>query len=156
METPIIRSITKKDIPQLIVLCAEHASYEKANYNQIGKEELLLEQLFLLKNSIKCIVVEYKKELVGYVSLLKQFSTWDASFYVYMDCLYLKEKSRGKGLGRLLMSAVKKYALKEHCNLQWQTPEFNTSAIDFYKKLGAENKTKERFYWNFNEVNINS
>lgn len=147
MVETIIRFVKKEDIPQLVILCKEHAAYEKASYNLSGKMQLLLKHLFLPKNEIKCIVVAQKSKLLGYSTVLKQFSTWDANFYFYMDCLYLKEDARGKGLGKLMMEEIKKYAIKENCNLQWQTPKFNTNAIEFYKALGAEYKTKERFFW---------
>ena len=148
MNTPRIRKVKKKDISQLIELCAEHAAFEKVDYNLNKKADLLLKHLFSPENLIECLVVEQRKKLIGYISLLKQFSTWDASFYLYMDCLYLNEKYRGKGFGKMLMQEVKIYAQKENCNVQWQTPDFNTKAIDFYEALGAEHKTKKRFFWN--------
>jgi len=147
MSTPIIRLIKKEDIQQLVILCKEHAIYEKTEYNSSHKERLLLEHLFPLNENIKCIVVEQNHRLLGYSIVLKQFSTWDANFYFYMDCLFLIEEARGKGLGRMMMEELKKYALKENYNLQWQTPKFNTNAIAFYEALGAKHETKERFFW---------
>ena len=93
-------------------------------------------------------MAECNDNLVGYATFTKQFSTWDAAFYLYLDCLFLKEEVRGKGAGRQLMDKVKDDAREENCKLiQWQTPDFNTSAIQFYQKLGAVSKTKERFFW---------
>jgi L-amino acid N-acyltransferase YncA len=46
-----------------------------------------------------CLVVEWNHKLAGYASYTKQFSTWDAFYYIYMDCLFLTEKSRGFGIG---------------------------------------------------------
>ena len=151
MNKPIIRLVKREDIQQLVVLCAAHAAYEKTDYDPSYKEKLLLEHLFPLNETIKCIVVEQNGRLLGYSTVLKQFSTWDANYYLHMDCLYLKEEARSKGLGKLVMEEIKKYALKECCNLQWQTPKFNTNAIRFYKAIGAEHKTKERFFWNILE-----
>lgn len=145
---PIIRSVKKEDIQQLVVLCAAHAAYEKVVYDEVHKEKLLLDCLFPLNNTIKCIVVEQNGRLLGYSTILKQFSTWDANYYFYMDCLYLKEEIRGIGLGKKMMQEIRNLAIKEQCNLQWQTPYFNTNAIEFYKAIGAEHKTKERFFWN--------
>ncbi|MDH7446431.1 GNAT family N-acetyltransferase [Aquimarina sp. 2201CG14-23] len=145
---PIIRLAKIEDVQQLIALCKAHASYEKADYDTLGKNELLVAHLFPNNENIKCIVVEEHNKLLGYSTILKQFSTWDANFYLYVDCLYLKEKARGKGLGRKIMNEIKKYAQQEQCNIQWQTPLFNTNAIKFYESLGAIHKTKERFFWN--------
>ncbi|WP_299436419.1 GNAT family N-acetyltransferase [uncultured Aquimarina sp.] len=148
MNIPIIRLAKKEDIQQLVILCKEHATYEKTNYDESHKEKLLSEHLFPLNENIKCLVVEQNGRLLGYSTILKQFSTWDANFYFYMDCLFLTEEARGKGLGSMMMKELKKYALKKNYNLQWQTPYFNTNAIEFYNALGAEHNTKERFFWN--------
>ncbi len=70
------------------------------------------------------------------------------NYYLYLDCLYLSEKTRGKGIGAQIMNKIKVYAKSINCSeIQWQTPDFNKEAIDFYKKLGADSKTKERFNW---------
>jgi len=46
------------------------------------------------------------------------------------------------------MGKIKAYGKAINCSeIQWQTPDFNKEAIDFYKKLGADSKTKERFNW---------
>jgi len=143
-----IRFAKEKDIRQIIKLCKEHAAFEKAEYDSRNKEELLSRHLFKSINNVKCIVVEKDDEIVGYSTFIKQFSTWDANHYIYLDCIYLKEKMRGNGIGFKLMNLIKEYANKENCHIiQWQTPTFNKSAISFYNKLGAKSKAKERFVW---------
>ncbi len=141
-----IRFVQEKDIEHIIELCALHATYEKAIYNKQDKKEALAVQLFK-HNTLKCLVVEIDNTLVGYATFMKQFSTWNADFYLYLDCLFLKETIRGKGIGRLLMHNIKDYAKSNGCtHVEWQTPYFNKSAIVFYEKLGAKHKTKERFF----------
>jgi GNAT superfamily N-acetyltransferase len=78
---------------------------------------------------------------------MKQFSTWDTDFYIYMDCLFLTEESRGYGIGEKMMNVIKLEAKKLNCSLiQWQTPNFNTRAIKFYNRIGGISKTKERYF----------
>ncbi len=78
---------------------------------------------------------------------MKQFSTWDAEHYIYMDCLFLNENWRGFSLGEKLVDIIKEEARKLGCSLiQWQTPDFNIRAIKFYNRIGATYKTKERFF----------
>jgi len=141
-----IRFAEKKDLPQIIELCDEHAEYERAEFEVKNKAELLSEHIFGQNPSLKCLVVAQKKSIIGYATFMKQFSTWDADFYIYIDCLYLNANSRGLGLGSNLMEQVKEYAIAENCNvIQWQTPNFNRKAIDFYRKIGGTSKTKARF-----------
>jgi len=68
------------------------------------------------------------------------------SYYMYLDCLFVKEGFRGKRIGVLLMEKAKVYALENDCStMEWQTPSFNEDAIRFYYRLGAKSKAKERF-----------
>ncbi|OEK08241.1 GNAT family N-acetyltransferase [Flavivirga aquatica] len=144
----IIRDIKEKDLEQIVQLCELHAAYEKAKYSPKNKFELLSQHLFNTSNNVNCLVVELNQNIVGYATYIKQFSTWDASFYIYLDCLFLKEETRGKGIGVLIMQKIKDYAKSENCEIiQWQTPDFNENAISFYKKIGAQSKVKERFFW---------
>ncbi|MEE9361106.1 MAG: GNAT family N-acetyltransferase [Cellulophaga sp.] len=144
-----IRFVQKKDLSQIIELCKEHADYEKADYERKNKSEVLSNFIFGKNPSLKCLVVEHENIIVGYATFMKQFSTWDAEYYIYLDCLFMKETTRGKGLGRLIMERIKEYAKTESCSvIQWQTPDFNKKAIDFYRKIGAISKSKERFSLN--------
>jgi len=141
-----IRFANNNDLPQIIELCKEHAEYERAEYEQKNKAELLSEFIFGQNPSLKCLIVEQDNSIIGYATFMKQFSTWDADFYIYLDCLFLKENIRGQGLGSSLMEKVKEYAKNKNCKIiQWQTPDFNQKAIDFYTKIGGVSKTKERF-----------
>jgi len=88
---PIIRFAQKKDLREIIHLCGLHANFEQADYNPKQKKGQLNNYLFLDPPSLYCLVVEKDKELIGYATYMKQFSTWDANFYVYMDCLFLTE-----------------------------------------------------------------
>ena len=145
---PTIRFAKKADMPELILLCEQHAIYEKSTYNRENKAKDLATHLFAKTPSLYCLVVEKEGKLIGYATYMKQFSTWDADFYVYMDCLFLNDQSRGFGIGEQLMDKIKVEAKKMNAHLvQWQTPDFNTRAIKFYKRIGAVSKFKERFYW---------
>ncbi len=148
MKDYVIRTAQKSDVTALVELCKKHADFEQALYSDTNKSVLLEEKLFDSQLGIQCLVVVKDGNLVGYTTYMKQFSTWDVDFYVYLDCLYLEPEIRGLGIGKELMYKVKTYATAEKCiGVQWQTPNFNTKAITFYKKIGAKSKAKERFFW---------
>lgn len=143
-----IRFALSKDMPRVVALCQAHATYEKADYQPEGKTKQLSDSFFEYPPAAYCLVVEHHHQIVGYATFMKQFSTWDAAYYLYLDCLYFEPEARGLGLGKLVMDAVWAFAKAENCRrIEWQTPDFNESAIGFYKKLGAYGKTKERFFW---------
>lgn len=145
----ILRFAQKKDLKEIIRLCELHANYEQSDYNPKQKKEQLSNYLFSDIPSLYCLVVEKDVELIGYATYMKQFSTWDASFYVYMDCLFLTENARGYGIGEKLMERIKQETKNLNCTLiQWQTPKFNTRAMKFYDRIGGNSKTKERYFLN--------
>ncbi len=148
MKSTTIRFAEKKDLPEIVELCRLHALYEKSDYDIKGKEEALAKYIFDESPALYCMVAEHEGKLIGYVTYMKQFSTWDACHYMYLDCLFMRESARGFGIGEQLMNHVKAAAAESDCQLiQWQTPDFNTRAIKFYKRIGAISKSKERFFW---------
>ena len=144
---PKIRFVEKSDLKDLVRLCKLHANFEECEYNSKDKKQKLNEHLFCERPTLYCLVVEYLDEIIGYATYMKQFSTWDSDFYIYMDCLFMTEKSRSLGIGEKLIEEIKTQAKKLNCDLiQWQTPDFNTRAMKFYNKIGGVSKAKERYF----------
>lgn len=142
-----IRKAIASDINEIILLCAEHAEYEQANYSAEGKAEKLAAFLFGEKPRLFCLIAEIEGKIVGYSTYMLEFSTWDAGFYVHLDCLFLREFARGFGIGEALMKEVAAQAKAHDCEIiQWQTPVFNEKAIKFYYRIGGTSKEKIRFY----------
>jgi len=142
-----IRFASTEDVNRIIDLCEEHANFEKAEYNKEGKSKILAKDLFDENPKLYCLVVENGHKIIGYATYMKQYSTWEASDYIYMDCLYIIESARSRGFGEDLINRIKKEGQNLGCRLiQWQTPDFNTRAIKFYERIGAFSKSKERFY----------
>ena len=148
----MIRPAQSEDLEHLIILCEKHAHFERADYKSKGKSEALAKALFGENPALYCLVAESQESLIGYATYMVQFSTWDAQPYLYLDCLYLEKSARGKGLGKMFMERIKAEAKRLGCRLiQWQTPDFNQNAIAFYQNLGAEAKSKLRFFWSVSE-----
>ena len=146
-ENIIIRFAEPNDLDGILSLCQAHAEFEKSEYNFEGKKEGLSKNLFQEHPTLYCLVVQKDNELVGYATYMPQFSTWDATFYLYMDCLFLTDGSRGFGIGEQLMDLIKKESVRLGCtHIQWQTPTFNIRAIKFYNRIGATSKDKGRFF----------
>jgi ribosomal protein S18 acetylase RimI-like enzyme len=141
-----IRNCEIADLPKLVILCQKHAEFEKAEFYPKGKEQSLKNALFNENPKLFCLVVATKETIVGYASFTFDFSTWDASAFLYMDCLFLEEEARSFGIGEVLIEKLKEIGIKNNCiNMQWQTPEFNIRAIKFYNRIGAKRKEKVRF-----------
>ncbi len=146
MSNYLIREIKEKELDELMLLIGEHAAYEKADFTSEGKKERLKTELFKTGSQLHCWVVEIDQIVQGFCSFTFDYSTWDAAYFIYMDCLYIRSSFRGLGIGSVILDKLKKLAIEKECvNVQWQTPDFNAPAIKFYKKNGATSKDKVRF-----------
>ena len=142
----IIRRVTPADMPALLQLCIDHAIYEKTIYTTEDVLEPLSRALFSQPPRLWSWVAEADGALVGYATASLEFSTWSAREYLHMDCLFLSEPWRGKGAGRALIDAVIDLAKSKGVDrIEWQTPEWNTGAVRFYKDVGATATMKLRF-----------
>lgn len=143
-----IRNAEPKDIDEIILLCIEHAEFERAKFSDVEKAEKLAEFLFSDNPPVFCLLVESEAgEILGYTTFMPEFSTWDADYYVYMDCLYLRPQARNFGIGEQLIKKVARFAKSRNIKqLQWHTPIFNERAIKFYRRIGANSKEKTRFF----------
>jgi len=140
-----IRAVINSDQRDLLALMAAHALYEGMSID-LRQSEHLVENL--VNSPATILVVESNHQLVGYMSMIKQFSTWDLAWYLYLDCLYLEQAARGHGIGKELMNKLRAYAKENQLKtIQWQTPVENLAAINFYQQLGTEDKSKQRFFW---------
>lgn len=139
-----VRAATPHDAQVLSALCAEHAAYERVAF--APKDHALHLGKALAEARLRAWLAIQGAEVLGYASVTLDFSTLAASPFAHLDCLYLRETARGRGLGRALMAEVKAFAAAQHCRqLQWQTPPWNAHAIGFYQSLGATALVKQRF-----------
>jgi GNAT superfamily N-acetyltransferase len=143
----LIRDFRDTDIGPLVVLCAKHAAHEQSAYDSTDKETLLKNALLTDDPPLHCWIVVVKDELAGYATFTFDFSTWDARYYLHLDCIYLEEKFRGFGIGDEILKRLVDVARNGNCvNLQWQTPVFNARAVRFYERIGAKALDKKRFF----------
>ena len=146
MSNYLIREIRENDLDELMLLISEHTAYENADFISDGKKERLKTELFETGCQLQCWVVEIDQVVQGFCSFTFDYSTWDAAYFIYMDCLYIRSQFRGLGIGSAVLGKLKKLANEKWCvNVQWHTPDFNAPAIKFYKKNGALSKNKVRF-----------
>jgi GNAT superfamily N-acetyltransferase len=142
----VIRVATEHDLPYLIVLCAEHACHERADYDAAGKAAALGRALSGTAPRARAWIGEFAGVVVGYATAAAEFSTWDACEYLHMDCLFVRADLRGHGIGAALLRAVREYARRAgYARIEWQTPTWNADASRFYRRAGAIGAGKERF-----------
>lgn len=136
-----IREATEADFQRLTELFREFAAFENLEHRMTNSvEKMMTEQEFF--NGF--VAVNPAGRIVGYATWFYCYYTFSGKS-MYMDDLYITPEYQGKGLGTLLIKAVIGKARETRCNkLRWQVSEWNHTAIEFYKQLGAEIDEVER------------
>ena len=128
------------------MLVREHALFERAappDRELAGRLEPLL---FSPAPRLHAIVAQGDGGLAGYATASLEVSTWKASEFLHLDCLYLRPGARGAGVGRRLLDRVRVLARELGVlEVQWQTPDWNDDAVRFYERQGAVYRDKKRF-----------
>ena len=133
-----IHAATRSDVPALLALIRELASYEKKRHKAVVTEDDLLRDGFGPHPIFRALIAEWQGEAVGYASFFPFYSTFLGRPALFLEDLFVLEQFRGKGIGKSLLIEVTKLALDEGCfGLRWEVLDWNQSAIEFYEKLGA-------------------
>lgn len=128
----VIRKATDDDIPAIFGLIQELAIYE----NGLDKVKNSVDQMYAEKDFFNCYVAEDKGEIIGMSLYYFVYYTWVGKA-LYLDDLFVKEAYRGKKIGSKLMEKMMEVAREEKCHrLRLQVLNWNSSAIEFYKKSG--------------------
>jgi len=137
MDKITLRKAESFDIPLIFSLVKELALFERApeevtatiaDYEIKGfSEKPLFDAFILFEND----------QLVGFALWYFRFSTWKGK-RLYLEDLFVKSEFRSKGYGKLLMEAIIEEAKTTNSKgLMWQVLDWNTPAIEFYKKYDA-------------------
>ncbi len=132
-----VREAQKKDMPQVLALIKELARFEnESNAVQISVEDLESAG-FSGKPLFKCFVVDLDGTIPAMALTYPRFSTW-AGPTVHLEDLMVTESMRGTGMGKALYTEVMKHAHNIGVKrVEWVVLDWNTPAIDFYEKSGA-------------------
>lgn len=130
-----IRKADENDFPAVLSLIKELAEYEKAPEKVTNTVELMKKE----KDLFICYVAETDdREIVGMALFFFAYYTWVGKS-LYLDDIYVKKDFRNNKIGKSLLKKVFEIARKEECKrVRWQVLNWNQSAIDVYRKLGAE------------------
>ncbi|XP_043700951.1 probable acetyltransferase NATA1-like [Telopea speciosissima] len=77
--------------------------------------------------------------VAGFVLFFPNYSTFLAKPGLYIEDIFVRESYRRKGLGKMLLSAVAKQAVKmDYGRVEWCVLDWNINAIKFYEEMGAK------------------
>src|SRR6266480_2950360 len=134
-----IRPARVEDVPIILELIRDLATYERAPNEVTATEEQLVDVLFGDKSVAEVLLAFEGKSPVGFAVFFHNFSTWLGRPGLYLEDLFVKPEARGKGYGRALLVELAKIASDRGCGrMEWAVLDWNEPAIKFYRSLGAK------------------
>lgn len=132
-----IRKGTQADIPSALNLVKELAAYEKApNEVEVTIAEMM-EWGFGADKQFDFYVALLDGVIVGMALYYFKYSTWKGKC-LFLEDIIVTESQRGKGLGKLLFDKVVEVSKDMKVRrMEWQVLDWNSPAIEFYKKYDA-------------------
>lgn len=134
----VLREARAEDCGLILALIRELAEYEKLSNEVVATEEVLRETLFGAQPRAEVVFGEYRGEVVSYALFFHNFSTFTGRPGIYLEDIYVKPATRGRGYGKCLLTYVAKLAVERNCaRMEWSVLDWNEPSIRFYRSLGA-------------------
>jgi GNAT superfamily N-acetyltransferase len=134
-----IRPARVQDVPIILDLVRDLATYERAPDEVTATEEQLVDVLFGERPVAEVLLAFEAESPVGFAVYFFNFSTWLGRPGLYLEDLFVKPEKRGKGYGRALLVELAKIARGRGCGrMEWAVLDWNEPAIKFYRALGAK------------------
>lgn len=134
----IIRKATKNDMPSVLELIQELATFEKEPDAVVVTVDDLVRDGFSENPLFQCFVAEVENKIIGMALYYYRYSTWKGKT-IHLEDLIVKENKRGTGAGFALYKEIIKQGKAENVRrIEWNVLDWNTPAIDFYEKSGAK------------------
>jgi GNAT superfamily N-acetyltransferase len=126
------------DVPLLIEFVRELADYERLlGEVRIGPSDLHRD-LFGPRPYAEAVVARAGAEAVAFALWFHNYSTFAGRPGLYLEDLYVRPAHRGLGYGKALLRHLARVAVERDCaRFEWAVLDWNTPAIEFYRRLGA-------------------
>jgi len=135
----VIRKATPADAPLLTAMIRELAEFEhELDQVDITSEDLLRDG-FRSSPCFHALIAEWGGQTAAYALYFFTYSTWAGRRRLFVEDLFVRAEFRRRGIGKALLRHMAGIARQENCyGMRWEVLHWNTSAIEFYRSLGAK------------------
>jgi len=134
----IVRKGIPSDMPSVLELIKELATFEKEPDAVVISVDDLIRDGFAENPLFHTFVAEVDQQIIGIALYYYRYSTWKGKT-IHLEDLIVKEDKRGTGAGFALYSEIIAQGKRDHVRrIEWNVLDWNTPAIEFYKKSGAK------------------
>ena len=129
-----IRNATEADAGEILALIAELADYEHLSHEAEATVDDLRVHLFGPNPAASVLIAEDEGEIVGFALWFTTFSTFLGRPGIWLEDLFVRPASRGRGHGSALLGALRALTTGR---VEWSVLDWNEPSIAFYRSLGA-------------------
>jgi GNAT superfamily N-acetyltransferase len=139
MNHTMLRQASVEDVDLILELILDLAAFEKLSHQVEATREQLQATLFGNKPAAEVVLAFERERAVGLAIFFHNFSSFLGKPGLHLEDLYVRPEFRGRGHGRALLKHLATLALERGCGrFEWTVLDWNTSAIEFYRRQGAD------------------
>ncbi len=133
-----VRPLTPADVEAFLGLVDALADYERLPRPDPEARRRLAADALAHPPRFHVLLAELNGRPVGYAAYFESYSTFLARPTLYLEDIFVLAEARGRGVGRALMRALAREAVRRGCGrMEWLVLAWNRPAIGFYERLGA-------------------
>jgi GNAT superfamily N-acetyltransferase len=126
------------DVDDIFDMVCELADYERARHEVESSPDDLSTALFGPDPAVHCHVVDEGESAAGFALWYVTYSTWTGRHGIWLEDLFVRPASRGRGHGQALLAALAEECVRQgYRRLEWAVLDWNHPAREFYASLGA-------------------
>ena len=142
-----VKSFERSDVPAVLDLLREFAEYEHLTQFLAIDEERIEAAFFAEGSTVEGLVAIADGDAVGYAFFFPNFASFRGQRGFYLEDIYVTESVRGHGVGQAMLRELARLAASRgYERIDFVVLDWNTTAIEFYKKHGAEMDHSERHF----------
>ncbi|WP_372017545.1 GNAT family N-acetyltransferase [Pseudoxanthomonas sp. 10H] len=134
----LLRPAVAGDVPLVLDLVRELAIYERLADEAVATAADMHAALFGPRPAAEVVIAECDGTPAGFALFFVSFSTFLGKPGLYLEDLFVRPEHRGRGVGLRLMGHLARLATERgYGRFEWSVLDWNTPAIEFYRRLGA-------------------
>ena len=147
MENFSIRRAVRGDEGVVLTLLRDLAEYEKLLDKFHITAEVIARDYFGAQPLLNCDLAFEGDKPVGCATWYWTYHSFAARRGIFLEDLFVRPQTRGKGYGKALLSHLARSALEAGGGqVEWEVLDWNQPSIDFYESIGAKRQGGWRTY----------
>jgi GNAT superfamily N-acetyltransferase len=139
MENFSIRRAVRGDEGVVLALLRDLADYEKLLDKFHITVEVIARDYFGTQPLLNCDLAFEGDRPVGCATWYWTYHSFAARRGIFLEDLFVRPQTRGKGYGKALLSHLARSALEAGGGqVEWEVLDWNQPSIDFYEGIGAK------------------